>query len=92
MAKIPVVFTFDKRIILGAAVSIKSLIDCANPETEYDIYVYHPDIDEKTEVEFKKMTEGTRHNITFEYISKDKFKMHLSIKVEVGQRLSITDC
>lgn len=74
MAKIPVVFTFDKRIILGAAVSIKSLIDCANPETEYDIYVYHPDIDEKTEVEFKKMTEGTRHNITFEYISKDKFK------------------
>lgn len=67
MAKIPVVFTFDKRIILGAAVSIKSLIDCANPETEYDIYVYHPDIDEKTEVEFKKMTEGTRHNITFEY-------------------------
>ena len=43
MSKIPVVFTFDKRIILGAAVAIKSLIDNAKPETEYDIFVYHPD-------------------------------------------------
>ena len=33
MNKIPVVFTFDKRIILGAAVTIKSLIDTAKPET-----------------------------------------------------------
>lgn len=74
MARIPVVFTFDKRIILGAAVSILSLIECANPETEYDIYVFHPDIDEKTLNGFKKMTEGTRHNITFVCISKDKFK------------------
>ena len=74
MAKIPVVFTFDKRIILGAAVTIKSLLDCAKPDTEYDIYVYHPDIDDKTAKEFAEMTDGTRHSITFEYISKDKFK------------------
>ncbi len=74
MAKIPVVFTFDKRIILGAAVTVKSLIDSAKPETEYDIYVYHPDIDDKTVNEFKKMLEGTKHSITFEYISKTKFQ------------------
>lgn len=74
MNKIPVVFTFDKRIILGAAVTIKSLIDTAKPETEYDIYVYHPDIDDKTAQEFAKMCEGTKHSITFEYISKEKFK------------------
>lgn len=74
MSKIPVVFTFDKRIVLGAAVTIKSLLDCARPDTEYDIYVYHPDIDEKTAKEFAKMTDGTRHSITFEFISKDKFK------------------
>ena len=61
MNKIPVVFTFDKRIILGAAVTIKSLIDTAKPETEYDIYVYHPDIDDKTAQEFAKMCEGTKH-------------------------------
>lgn len=74
MAKIPVVFTFDKRIVLGAAVAIKSLVDSANPETSYDIYVYHPDIDDKTVKEFEKMLEGTNHSITFEFISKDKFK------------------
>ncbi len=74
MVKIPVVFTFDKRIILGGAVTIKSLIDCAKPETSYDIYVYHPDICEKDIKEFEKMVEGTNHSITFEYISKDRFK------------------
>lgn len=74
MTKIPVVFTFDKRIILGAAVTIKSLIDRAKADTSYDIYVYHPDIDDKTAGEFKKMLEGTNHSITFEYISTERFK------------------
>lgn len=74
MAKIPVVFTFDKRIVLGAAVAIKSLIDCANPETCYDIYVYHPDIDDKTVKEFEKMFIGTNHSITFEFIDKNRFE------------------
>lgn len=74
MNTIPVVFTFDKRIVLGAAVAIKSLIDTAKPETSYDIYVYHPDIDDKTAKEFEKMLEGTNHSIHFEYISKDRFK------------------
>lgn len=74
MNTIPVVFTFDKRIVLGAAVTVKSLIDTAKPETAYDIYVYHPDIDNKTAKEFEKMLEGTNHSIHFEYISKDRFK------------------
>ena len=74
MPKIPVVFTFDKRIILGAAVAIKSLVDTANPDTVYDIYVYHPDIDKKTIDEFQKMLGGTRHSITFEFIDKNRFK------------------
>ena len=40
MSKIPVILTFDKRIILAGAVAIQSLIDNAKPTTEYDIYVY----------------------------------------------------
>lgn len=74
MNNIPVVFTFDKRIILGAAVAIQSLIDTAKKDTSYDIFVYHPDIDDKTVSEFKKMVEGTNHSITFQYISKERFK------------------
>ncbi len=74
MSKIPIVFTFDKRIVLGSAVAIKSLIDTALPTTSYDIYVYHPDIDKKTIAEFEKLVKNTRHTITFEFVSKEKFK------------------
>lgn len=74
MTKIPVVLTFDKRIILGAAVAIKSLIDTANPDTSYDIRIFHPDLNEKTMHEFQKMLKDTRHSISFEYISKTRFK------------------
>lgn len=73
MNKIPVVFTFDKRIILGAAVSIKSMIDHALPTTVYDIYVYHPNIKDKTIKHFEKMLDGTDHTITFEYLDGSRF-------------------
>lgn len=74
MTKIPIVFTFDKRVILASAVAIKSLIESASIETHYDIYVFHPDINNKTISEFEKMVENSNHNITFKQISKDKFK------------------
>ena len=54
MAKIPVILTFDKRIILAGAVAIQSLIDNAKETTQYDIYIYHPDIDDKTIKEYQK--------------------------------------
>ena len=71
---IPVVFTFDKRILLGAGVSIKSLIDSANPETQYDIYVLHPDLSEKNQKDFESLVESTNHKINFIKIKSDKFK------------------
>ena len=74
MARIPVVFTFDKRIVLAGAVTIQSLVDTAGAETSYDIYVYHPDIDEKDIKEFQKIVEGTCHTLSFQYISKERFK------------------
>ncbi len=75
MGKIPVVFTFDKRIIPAGAIAIKSLIDCAKPETEYDIYVFHPDISDKIAVAFEKMIgSASRHKITFRRVDKSRFK------------------
>ena len=46
---IPVVFCFDKRIILGASVAIKSLLDSANEDTIYDVRIFHSDLDLKTQ-------------------------------------------
>ncbi len=74
MSRIPVVFTFDKRIIFGAAVAIKSLIDCAKDGTFYDIYIYHPDLNKTIMNEFKKITLNTCHTIYFEKVSKKKFR------------------
>ena len=73
---VPVVFTFDKRIVLGAAVTIKSLLDRALDTTVYDIYCYHSDIDDATVAEFEKMVAGVgggRHRITFQFIDKVRF-------------------
>lgn len=42
VAKIPIVFAFDENLILPAAVCISSLLEHANENTYYDIYVLHP--------------------------------------------------
>lgn len=74
MTNIPVVFCFDSRIILGASVAIKSLIDCAKDTTTYDIRIFHSDINLKDQKNISKLTENTRHNIAFHYINPDIFK------------------
>jgi len=71
---IPVVFCFDKRIILGASVAIKSLIDCAKSETAYDIRIFHSDIELVDQKNISKLAENTRHNIAFHYINPEIFK------------------
>jgi len=71
---IPVVFCFDKRIILGASVAIKSLIDCADIDTTYDIRIFHSDLDIKNQKNISKLVENTRHNIAYHYIEPDIFK------------------
>ena len=70
---IPVVFCFDKRIILGASVAIKSLIDCAKSETTYDIRIFHSDLSLDNQRNINKLVENTRHNIAFHYINPDLF-------------------
>ena len=70
---VPVVFCFDKRIILGASVAIKSLIDCAKPDTTYDIRVFHSDLSLVNQKNINKLVDGTRHNIAFHYINPKTF-------------------
>lgn len=71
---IPVVFCFDERIILGASVAIKSLIDCAKETTTYDIRIFHSDLDIKNQKNLTSLTQNTKHNIAFHYIAPELFK------------------
>lgn len=73
MPNIPVVFCFDSRILLGASVSIKSLIDSAKDETKYDIRILHSDLNLKEQKELSLLTENTGHNIAFHYINPNLF-------------------
>lgn len=41
MTKIPVVFCFDDNLVLPAGVCISSLLEHADPETFYDIFILH---------------------------------------------------
>ena len=49
MANIPVVFTFDKRILPADSIAIKSLIDSAKSSTKYDIRILHNDLSLKNQ-------------------------------------------
>lgn len=71
---VPVVFCFDSRIVLGASVSIKSLIDCAKETTTYDIRIFHSDLSLKTQKALTSLTDGTRHKIGFHYVNPILFK------------------
>lgn len=74
MVNIPVVFCFDSRIILGASVAIKSLLDCAKESTTYEIKIFHSDLSLDNQKNITKLVENTRHSISFYYINPKIFK------------------
>ena len=65
MTTIPIVFTFDKRIVLAAAVAIKSLLETASESTTYCVYVIHPNLSESDICAYEEMFVNTRHSIEF---------------------------
>ncbi len=68
MAKIPVVFTFDKRIYSGASVAIKSLVNSASQDTIYDINILHYDIELEYQKELTALLKNTNHTINFRFV------------------------
>lgn len=74
MGKIPIVLCFDSRILLGAAVTIKSIITNAKKETVYDFRIFHSEISTKNQNELKGLLKDTKHNMQFHYIDPKRFK------------------
>ena len=73
MKEIPIVFTFDSRVILSAATAIKSLLNSAGPETAYDIYVLHGGLKKKYQDALAGIV-GAPHKITFKPVDRQLFK------------------
>lgn len=74
MNRIPVLLTFDRRIILGAAVTIKSLLATSADSTTYEIHVFHSDLPSDKIDAFESLTAGTRHVLVFHSLDKSRFK------------------
>lgn len=73
MAKIPVVLCIDSRIILGTAVTIKSMLETAKQETIYDIRIFHSGLTNDDEKNLQELVAGTRHELKLHYIDPARF-------------------
>jgi len=69
MKKIPIVFAFDKRLVLAAKVCISSLLMNARAETFYDIFVLHAQECDFTGEGFDKLASVYQKNCRIEFRS-----------------------
>ena len=73
MNKVSVVFCFDERILLGAGVSILTLIDSSDETTTLDIRILHPGLSDGARNGLLRLIEGTGHQMSFVEISPGRF-------------------
>lgn len=71
---VPILLCFDSRILIGAGVTILSLVDHANADTIYDIRIFHPDLDAEVQSDLVSLLAGSRHRMSFQRIPADRFR------------------
>ncbi|MFK7744780.1 MAG: glycosyltransferase family 8 protein [Roseobacter sp.] len=74
MAEIPIVLCFDDRILIGAGVTIKSLLDAAHDDTVYEINIFNPGFDADLKSVLASLVDNTRHSMRFFEIPPERFK------------------
>lgn len=73
MPDIPIILCFDDRILVGAGVTIRSLLNAAHPDTTYEINILNPGFPDSLKYSLQSLTDGTRHSTRFFEISPDRF-------------------
>lgn len=73
MADIPIILCFDDRILVGAGVTIKSLLNAAHSDTTYEINILNPGFPDDLKVSLKSLTDGTRHSMRFFEVAPERF-------------------
>lgn len=70
MRTIPILFTFDDKLVLPACVCLSSLLRSADPETYYDIFIIHSDKYDLTKTDVAKIPDYYSNcRLTFRPIS-----------------------
>lgn len=73
MPDIPIILCFDDRILVGAGVTIKSLVNAAHKDTTYEINILNPGFSDALKASLRSLTDGTRHTMRFFEISPERF-------------------
>ncbi|WP_050930370.1 glycosyltransferase family 8 protein [Aestuariivita boseongensis] len=73
MADIPILLCFDDRILIGAGVTIASLVQAARPGTCYEINIMHPGLSADVQAGLTALVSGTPHSIRFFQIPSSRF-------------------
>lgn len=73
MNKVPIILCFDERILLGAGVTIRSLIQSAHHSTAYQILILQPGFDDATKSCLTSLVHNTHHEISFFHVPKSRF-------------------
>lgn len=73
MTEIPVILCFDERILLGAGVTILSMLDSAAETTVYDVRILHPGLSSTAQNALRDLVAGTRHKMDFCEIPSSRF-------------------
>lgn len=74
MVKVPVILCFDDRILIGAGVTILSMLDSAAETTTYEIHILHPGISARVISSLQSLVAGTRHEMSFKHIPASRFE------------------
>jgi lipopolysaccharide biosynthesis glycosyltransferase len=73
MADIPIILCFDDRILVGAGVTIQSLIDAAKPTTRYEINILNPGFSQMIRAGLSSLVDGTAHSMRFFDVPTSRF-------------------
>ena len=73
MVNVPILLCFDDRILVGAGVTIVSLLRSAKPETAYEINIMHPGLTDAQKDGLKSLLDDARHSMRFFEIPSSRF-------------------
>lgn len=73
MHNIPILLCFDDRILVGAGVTIQSLLNSAHSDTCYEVNIFNPGFSNDLKATLTSMVDGTRHSMRFFEIPASRF-------------------
>lgn len=73
MAEIPIVLCFNRHVLLGAGVTILTLLDAAHEDTTYEINILNPGFSKRIKRNLRALIDSSRHSMRFFEVPSSRF-------------------